>query len=595
VHADIHEVTGTNSVHAGSDETSEPVDESRTTFVNSATSFLDIYCTEDDVSDVDDNAGNAGGQRPDSAAASSGKPAGRMSKTRALVGEFRDALDDGTRVDRRKIWAGAVVVAIGLIAAIAIYFLDIDRREIKELLDAGAYAESAVVGERYLKKHPDDDEAGAWALEALLKATVPDWVEYVELGQFDEASALLATASQNSQSIQHGQEMIDMLDWAGRVEAHIADRGGSNAPIVFFRHEQQIKELVEQWNADPARHQQLISQLATQVPAFEPVQTRVLSELRMLRNENSLYGKAIAELKSAIKLGLRNKDYEKIYSSINEFSTKYPRVTGLKELKEDAAQYEIVARYVDQQDLAAVIRFRHEIEFQTPLFKEQVNEWLDSVLPPANIIAQYEEAADAWRVGNGERAIEILEPLTPERWGDVAARQIEQHKRVDADFQALQSSKESEDYRKRLIAFRSSLDPSTDEYFLRAIETDFGLYKDQSVSQLEQSLIDARQQWNDYRSAGGIPGVVRVEERVSERFTTQAKRLLIAYELITEGTQVYQIIRVTPPAEWQTLREEIENEAKRQRTWLQDLGLVLDPALLKAKLDLLPQIKEAGQ
>ena len=84
--------------------------------------------------------------------------------------------------------------------------------------------------------------------------------------------------------------------------------------------------------------------------------------------------------------------------------------------------------------------------------------------------------------------------------------------------------------------------------------------------------------WNDYQNAGGIPGVMRVEERVSERFTTQAKRLSSAYHEITSSARTYQLLQVTPSAEWQSLQEEIVNEVQRQRRWLQDLNIVLEPA-----------------
>ena len=580
----------TGTVLAAADESRAEVNESRTTFVNSATSFLDIFCTGDDEPGQSADADPVASQGQPSAAAGSGKSAGRVHRSRALAGEFREALDNGEPVDRRKIWAGAGLLVLGLIVAIAIYILDIDRREIKELLDAGAYADSAAVGNRYLKSHADDDEAGAWALQALLKSTVPDWIESIERGNYDAAEALLVTAAQQSQSILQAQEMLDVLSLAGKVEAHIADRGGGDAPIIIFRHESRIKELVEQWNADPTRYQQLLSQIAVHVPAFEPVHARVLSDLRMLRNEHSLYGQAITRLKSDIDTSLREMDHEKISATINDFSRKYSRVGGLDALREDAERYETLAGYVAQQDLAAVSRFRRETEFQTPLFREQINAWLDGLLPPADILQHYDEAAVAWRNGEGEQAIAILEPLTAGRWGDVAARRIERYTKVNADFQALQDAGDSDDYRERLVAFRASLDASTDDYYLQAIDPEFRVFKGQSEAQLDALLNDAREQWDAYRNDGGIPGALRVEERVSERFKMQAKRLSSVYEMVSEGTQIYAAIQVTPPPAWQELHEQVGNEAKRQRRWLEDLGLVLEPALLKAKLGLLPLI-----
>jgi hypothetical protein len=83
-----------------------------------------------------------------------------------------------------------------------------------------------------------------------------------------------------------------------------------------------------------------------------------------------------------------------------------------------------------------------------------------------------------------------------------------------------------------------------------------------------------------------------VEERVSPRFSGQAKRLSSAYNEISSGARTYQLLQVTPPPQWQSLQREVLDELQRQRRWLQDLNIVLEPELLHAKLDLLPEISE---
>jgi hypothetical protein len=83
-----------------------------------------------------------------------------------------------------------------------------------------------------------------------------------------------------------------------------------------------------------------------------------------------------------------------------------------------------------------------------------------------------------------------------------------------------------------------------------------------------------------------------VEERVTPRFSAQAKRLNGAYREISSGARTYQLLQVAPPAEWQTMQDEVIDEVQRQRRWLQDLNIVLEPVLLHAKLDLLPDTSE---
>ena len=91
---------------------------------------------------------------------------------------------------------------------------------------------------------------------------------------------------------------------------------------------------------------------------------------------------------------------------------------------------------------------------------------------------------------------------------------------------------------------------------------------------------------------GVPPGVVRVEDRVSERFSSQAKRLSHAYEEVAATSRTYRLLQVTPSLEWQSLQEKVVNEVERQRRWLQDLNIVLEPALLRAKLAMLPPEQE---
>ncbi len=569
------------------DPTQSPIDEDnpRTTFVSSPASFLDIFCDQgDDGDDVDsDPAAAQHGGRNKALSSTSGK---------GVIGALWKAVNGQSSISRKPLWAGLAVVSLLLAAGIGVFLLGQDRREIKTLLDAGAYLDSAGAANRYLSSDPGDVEVGAWAQEALLKATIPGWVEQLDQGRFEAAEARLAAASGNSKAIPDGQEMLDLLAWATRVEAHIAARGGVAAPLEIFRHETQIKALVEQWNTNPARHQQLLTQMATFAPSFEPAYTRVLSDLRVLRNEHSLFGKAIADLKTTLKHQLRSNQHDRIRTAIGEFARQYPRIAGVEALQEDAQNYETLVRHMEQGELIQVVRLSREFEFQTPLFKEKVRGWLDQSLPPPEIVMRYEAAAQAWRAGEHNESIVILEGLASQPWGDVATHRAERQKKVLAAYQALQNNRQSASYRDQLLAFWASLRQPEDSDFLRALEAEFNSYKDQLLEQLAQSFKSTRRDWNAYRNDGGIPAVIRVEERISKRFKTQAERLSNAYAAVRDGTHTYDLIRVQPPAEWQQLWVDIGNETKRQRRSLQDLHLVMEPDLLKSKLDLLPRIQE---
>ena len=243
------------------------------------------------------------------------------------------------------------------------------------------------------------------------------------------------------------------------------------------------------------------------------------------------------ELKSALGKALRDNDREEVNRLINDFAASYPHVGGLDALKHDVAQYDTLVRLVDNKELQEVVRLSRTVKFRTPIFEDYVGGWLASTLPPADIVAKYAAAADAWRSGKGDEAIAMLEPLTDQPWGEVAAGQIERYRKIGADYETLLASKGGARYWDNLLALWGSLRPQEDEYVLRQLQPDFIAHKEEMLPRLEESYRRVRTSWDAYQRAGGIPGVIRVEGHVSAKFTEQARRLSSAYEEITSGAQ----------------------------------------------------------
>jgi len=245
------------------------------------------------------------------------------------------------------------------------------------------------------------------------------------------------------------------------------------------------------------------------------------------------------------------------------------------------------------REVWVMTRQDRKARFQTPLFSEYVGEWLDRSLPPADIVEKYKLAGDAWRIGELEQSIAILEPLVSQPWGEVAEKQIEHQNKVFVDFESLAADQAG--YQDRLMAFRAELDPVEDVYFVKATNANFETYKEQVLAQLDVLYSDAETQWSEYRNKGKISGLMRVEDHVSKLYKKQAASLSAAYTATTEGLQTYRLLTIDPSAAWSKLADNVADEARRQRDWLGDLNVVLDPVLLKTKLDLLPQLKEQNQ
>ncbi|MBM0106850.1 FHA domain-containing protein [Steroidobacter sp. S1-65] len=561
----------------------------RTRFVSSADSFINVFCADDEF---------VGGTSESSSVARTAEvqqlraPPTGIRKYQLMLRQVWRALGGGGSVSRRAAWGAAIVLGAIVIAAAITYLIGMDRRGIKDLLAQGQYTESAKVANRYLEHSSDDFEAGAWAEEALTKAIVPTWMKFMEQENFTAADQFLAAQRKQYPFIPRGQQMIDTLAWAGRVEAHIAERGGANSPIAMFRHEPVITALVDEWRANSFRHQQIMDQMVTREPHFEPIHTRVFSYLTSLRSDNAIYVKAIGQLRTSIEAALRRDDRGAIGKLINEFAANYPRVIGVDALRDDLARYDTLSQLIRQKELLQLVHLSRTAQFRTPVFAEHVDIWLEKQLPPAEIIAKHAEAAAAWNAGKHDEAIATLKSVKDAPWGEVAARQIDRYEKIGADYNALRAAKGTDGYYDRLLVMWSGLRPNEDEHLIRALEADFVAHREQVLPRLDRTLDRARGHWSEYQTAGGISGVIRVEERVSPRFSAQAKRLSSAYREISTGARTYQMLQMQAPPEWQTLQRDVADEVQRQRRWLQDLDIVLEPVLLHAKLDLLPEISE---
>lgn len=345
--------------------------------------------------------------------------------------------------------------------------------------------------------------------------------------------------------------------------------------------------MLERWDRDADDHRRLLDMTVGYVPAFEEVRARSFSRLRTLRSEESIYLKAIEDLKTTTRDKLQKDHAEDLAAVFKDFEERYPAISGMNNLQEDLEHYLAIRQAMLAKDMPKVLRMLNATTFATPPFQEKLKEWMNTELPPADIARAYQQAAELWHSGAISEAIAILQPLSQQAWGEAATRTLEQYKKVADDFTGLQTLKSDKGYGERLFAFRNSLDPVEDTFFLKAIETDFQTQKKKALSNAEESFKLARQLWNEYQENGGIAGLLRLETAVSKTFRQQAQRLSDACTYVATSTHSYDALRLNYPSEWKTVNDQIRSEIKLQRQSLNDLSMVLAPPLLKTKLDLL--------
>jgi hypothetical protein len=164
---------------------------------------------------------------------------------------------------------------------------------------------------------------------------------------------------------------------------------------------------------------------------------------------------------------------------------------------------------------------------------------------------------------------------------------LERRRGVTAQFGALQQSRNAGNFVDQLLAFRESLDPEEDVYFLRATAADVNDQRDTVLVRAQDALRRARTSWEEYQRIGVIDASRRIETSISDQFRIRARLLAEASKDAQQGFATYMEVDAAGAAQWAALRDEIESEAREQRSKLRDLSNVLEPELLNAKLALL--------
>ncbi len=160
-----------------------------------------------------------------------------------------------------------------------------------------------------------------------------------------------------------------------------------------------------------------------------------------------------------------------------------------------------------------------------------------------------------------------------------------------AQYSALQASRESIGYGEQLLAFRAALDADEDIHFVRATQADLALHKDKALARAGDAMNRARTLWQEYLNGGAIEARQRAESAISAPFRARARLLAQARALAQQATQTTTQLGATAPPSWRVVADEIDSEALQQRSALQELRNVLEPALLRDKLALLGETK----
>ncbi|HKU00034.1 MAG TPA: FHA domain-containing protein [Paraburkholderia sp.] len=339
-------------------------DSDRTTFVGTAHSFLDIFCTPVPVQDDEINP-DAPARVPEST------PDARRRRGRleVFLCELSEALGGSGRIDMRRLgwWSGGVLAALVVLVAM-IYYQGAPQRDMQALLTSGQYESAARIADRHLARYPDDVAWRAMGTEALVKAKVPAWIAAINEHAFDRAQAIVQEMRTLARHNADAAPLVENIGWIGALQAFVLGRGGPQAPIRIYRDEAPIRALTSRWSDDPGEHQRALDRIAAYVPAFAAVYADALSHLRKLQSDDAVYVAALERIEQAIDKALESDRLDGLAAILADYGQRYPRLAGLDAVRADLDQYQQIDSEAHAGHAQAVHERLGAAHFATPQF-----------------------------------------------------------------------------------------------------------------------------------------------------------------------------------------------------------------------------------
>ena len=356
----------------------------------------------------------------------------------------------------------------------------------------------------------------------------------------------------------------------------------------IYADEERIKALLKHWDEDTPAHQRALARAASYVPEFKDTYADALSHLRKLQGDDAVYVAAIDRLKSAIAAELGRDRPDALEAVLNEYAEKYPRIGGLDAVRNDVRQYLEIDREARERNLGRFASRLAKARFATPPFKEKLRTLASNErFPPRQLLQQYDAVAKAWHQGDSRQALAGLQKMAGGAWADSVAREAERKKNIADQFAALQGGRDAKGYDERLQAFYFALDPDEDAWFMQAVEPEIARNRDRILKRAQDRFARAEALWRQYRDNGAIEGGQRLEGSITDKFRAQARLLSEANAEAQQGVRMHRQLKAEYPMQSAKLQEDIAAELELQRKSVQELRSVLEPALLKSKLELL--------
>lgn len=566
--------TGTTQIPSGIAAVDNPT---RTIFVDSPTSFLDVYFVEDREAD--------GGSDSENGAADSS--AGDAAP-RGLAGQLVHSFVGGPiwTPGLRRILLGVVLLTAG--GGALWYWQGRDVRAVHSALEAEDYAAAVALTQELLAASPSDPQIGDLAVTAALRHWVPRWQAAMSAGDFEQAQTVVDGAAEGLSHSPDARAVMTLLAWGTRLRAHMAAPvpADISGQIDGARIE---ADLLEWWQSDPFAHARTLDRTASVLPDFRTHREQVYSDVRQLR-ARVLDTEPLLELDRSLAEALAADELTAAQRIIDDFRAEQPQIPGTEVLSEDLDRLRRLAGLIEGQQWLAATQALQDDPFVSAPFAEHGRELAESSLPDQAAMDRLAAARDLWRRGELEAALTEMRSLSDGPWPGFGASIARRYEALLAGFRRLAAADaegSTEDYEDRLFDYYAGLNDAEDAYLLGQLEREFENHADAARQRASDYLDAAGEAWSSYRSHGGIQPEHRLDQAVSDAFAARANELTRAATALGRSRRIFERIERPVPESWESLQAAVAGEAAFQRGQLENVAFH-EPEVQRRMLAMLP-------
>ena len=461
-----------------------------------------------------------------------------------------------------------------------------DVQELEFLIKHEEYTEAFEFAKNAIEGGNNESLLRSLGAQAYHNVILPKWIAYFRESSFSEARKLTREIPPSTY-IPITTHTVLLLDRIIDFKEFLANKRLTGNHVELFRDEEKIELILEQWSADEQRDRDHLNYISGKMPSFSPVLKTVLSELRSTQSWIDLYLPAIKHFKKRMALAIDKGNFESFYEYADDFALKYPKISGVQEVKHDIRQLERLLLAGKEQNLDTIVKVSAEPPSRVPKVIKLFSESLKIQIPESDTLTLYRNSKQAWALGDHDVAIAYLESSSSEKWALQIDLLRDRFSKLTKETKRLITL----DYRQTkdqiaLLSFLKKLNPIEDAHLYSQLRNVSLEQKKNLLLQAQKYKQEAISHWRKYIKVGGISGKHRLQSTVTSTYRSQAKYLSLSYENITNFEGLYDLLDShMKHSDVETIGN-IQREYNRQIKALNDLRQILPGHVVSEKLSL---------